>query len=107
MRSRASSNGPSTKESAAQTGRMPVLFPAYDFVSTFPYIPGDRLAITLGGDRDLDQISLDQIRRLTEKSSHAHGPRREGGSGHGRGHYRGLEGFPRKGPSTRRDQARY
>jgi serine/threonine-protein kinase HipA len=49
--------------------RTPVLSPAYDFVSTLPYIPGDKLALTLGGDRDLEQISLDQIRRLTEKAA--------------------------------------
>lgn len=49
--------------------RMPVLSPAYDFVSTLPYIPGDKLALTLGGERSLDQISLDQIRRLTEKAA--------------------------------------
>lgn len=48
--------------------RTPVLSPAYDFVSTLPYIPGDKLALTLGGSRDLAQISLDQIRRLTEKA---------------------------------------
>lgn len=47
----------------------PVLSPAYDFVSTLPYIPGDKMALTLGGDRDLDQISRDQIRRLTEKAA--------------------------------------
>jgi serine/threonine-protein kinase HipA len=49
--------------------RSPVLSPAYDFVSTLPYIPGDKLALTLGGDRDLAQISLNQIRRLTEKAA--------------------------------------
>ena len=29
--------------------RTPVLSPAYDFVSTLPYIAGDKLALTLGG----------------------------------------------------------
>lgn len=49
--------------------RSPVLAPAYDFLSTLPYIPEDRLALSLGGSRDLSQISLDQLRRLTEKAS--------------------------------------
>lgn len=49
--------------------RTPMLAPAYDFVSTLPYIPGDKLALTLGGERGLEQISLDQIRRLTEKAA--------------------------------------
>lgn len=49
--------------------RTPVLSPAYDFVSTLPYIAGDKLALTLGGGRDLDQISFDQIRRLTDKAA--------------------------------------
>jgi serine/threonine-protein kinase HipA len=48
--------------------RTPELAPAYDFVSTLPYIPNDKLALTLGGSRDLEQISLDQLRRLTEKA---------------------------------------
>jgi serine/threonine-protein kinase HipA len=48
--------------------RNPVLSPAYDFVSTLPYIPGDQLALTLGGSRDMSRISRDQIRRLAEKS---------------------------------------
>lgn len=54
--------------------RTPVLSPAYDFVSTLPYIPGNKLALTLGGDRDLDQISRDQIRRLTDKAAMPMGP---------------------------------
>jgi serine/threonine-protein kinase HipA len=48
--------------------RSPVLSPAYDFVSTLPYIPNDTLALTLGGSRDLTQISFHQIRRLTDKA---------------------------------------
>ncbi len=38
------------------------------------YIPGDKLALTLGSDRNLDQISLDQIRRLTDKAAMPLGP---------------------------------
>ena len=31
--------------------RTPVLSPAYDFVATLPYIPGDQLALSFGGSR--------------------------------------------------------
>jgi serine/threonine-protein kinase HipA len=47
-------------------GRTPVLSPAYDFVSTLPYIPGDGLALSFGGSKNLDGISLDQVRRFTD-----------------------------------------
>ena len=47
-------------------GRTPVLSPAYDFVATLPYIPGDNLALTLGGSRSLDGITLDQARRFAD-----------------------------------------
>jgi len=49
-------------------GRTPVLSPAYDFVATLPYIRGDSLALTFGGSRSLDGITLDQVRRFTEKA---------------------------------------
>lgn len=47
-------------------GRSPVLSPAYDFVSTLPYIANDSLALTFGGSRSLDGITLDQVRRFTD-----------------------------------------
>jgi serine/threonine-protein kinase HipA len=47
-------------------GRTPVLSPGYDFVSTFPYIPNDSLALTFGGSRSLSEISTDQVRRFAE-----------------------------------------
>lgn len=47
-------------------GRTPVLSPAYDFVSTVPYLPGDTLALGFGGSRALNVITLDQVRRLAE-----------------------------------------
>jgi serine/threonine-protein kinase HipA len=47
-------------------GRTPVLSPAYDFVAILPYIPGDSLALTFGGSRSLDRITLDQVRRFTD-----------------------------------------
>ena len=46
--------------------RNPVLSPAYDFVSTLPYIPGDHLALSFGGIKSLDAITLDQVRRFTD-----------------------------------------
>ena len=49
-------------------GRTPVLSPAYDFVSTLPYIPGDKLALTFGGSRSLNQITVDQVRRLADRA---------------------------------------
>ena len=48
--------------------RTPVLSPAYDFVSTVPYIPGDRLALTFGESRALEEITWEQIRRFVDKA---------------------------------------
>ena len=47
-------------------GRRPVLSPAYDFVATLPYITDDKLALSFGGSRSLDEITLEQVRRFTE-----------------------------------------
>ena len=47
-------------------GRLPALSPAYDFVSTLPYIPEDTLALSFGGTKSLDAITLDQVRRFTD-----------------------------------------
>ncbi len=47
-------------------GRTPVVSPAYDFVATLPYIPGDTLALSFGGTKSLDSITLDQVRRFTD-----------------------------------------
>jgi len=49
-------------------GRTPALSPAYDFVATFPYISGDRLALSFGGSRSLSEITVDQVRRFTDKA---------------------------------------
>jgi serine/threonine-protein kinase HipA len=48
--------------------RTPVLSPAYDLVATLPYIPNDKLALTFGGSRTLSEITVDQIRRFTDKA---------------------------------------
>jgi serine/threonine-protein kinase HipA len=47
-------------------GRKPVLSPAYDFVSTLPYIPGDTLALSFGKTKRLDGITVDQMRRFAD-----------------------------------------
>jgi serine/threonine-protein kinase HipA len=46
--------------------RKPVLSPAYDFVATLPYIPGDTLALTFGGSRILSEITTDQMRHFAD-----------------------------------------
>jgi serine/threonine-protein kinase HipA len=46
--------------------RKPVLSPGYDFVSTLPYIPGDKLALSFGGSRSLSEITPDQVRRFAD-----------------------------------------
>lgn len=47
-------------------GRKPVLSPAYDLVSTIPYIPSDKLALSFGKSRSLDNITKDQVRRFVD-----------------------------------------
>ena len=46
--------------------RTPVLSPAYDLVSTLPYLPSDTLGLNFGDSRDLHKITKDQIRRFAE-----------------------------------------
>lgn len=46
--------------------RTPVLSPAYDFVATLPYIPGDTLALNFGRSRSLSEITQDQMRRFAD-----------------------------------------
>lgn len=47
-------------------GRTPTLSPAYDFVSTVPYIPEDTLALSFGETKSLDAITPDQVRRFSD-----------------------------------------
>jgi serine/threonine-protein kinase HipA len=47
-------------------GCKPVLSPAYDFVSTLPYIPGDTLALSFGKTKSLEGITVDQLRRFAD-----------------------------------------
>lgn len=54
--------------------RKPVLSPAYDFVSTLPYIPDDRLALNFGGSKNIAWIDAEQIRRFAAKAGLAMPP---------------------------------
>jgi len=46
--------------------RTPVLSPAYDLLSTLPYIAGDTLGLSFGGSRDIGGITKDQVRRFAD-----------------------------------------
>jgi serine/threonine-protein kinase HipA len=46
--------------------RTPELSPAYDLVSTVPYVLKDTLALNFGDSRELHEITKDQIRRFAE-----------------------------------------
>lgn len=48
--------------------RTPTLAPAYDLVSTIPYIPDDSLALTLGGTKDMRALSLEHFEKLVKKA---------------------------------------
>ncbi len=49
-------------------GRTPALAPAYDLVSTIPYIPTDRLALNLAGKKAFSDINRDRFVRLAQKA---------------------------------------
>ncbi len=49
-------------------GRTPALSPAYDFVATFPDIPGDKLALNFGGSQSMNEITVDQVRHFTDRA---------------------------------------
>jgi len=55
-------------------GRAPVLSPAYDFVSTVPYIAGEKLGLNFGGSQSLNEISADQSRRFCDTAHLPVGP---------------------------------
>jgi serine/threonine-protein kinase HipA len=48
--------------------RTPKLAPAYDFVATIPYLPHDRLALSLGDTKVFAEVNLDRFRRFAEKA---------------------------------------
>jgi serine/threonine-protein kinase HipA len=49
-------------------GRTPVLAPAYDLVSTVPYIPNEGLALNIMGKKDFTSITRDLFRRFAGKA---------------------------------------
>jgi serine/threonine-protein kinase HipA len=49
-------------------GRRPALAPAYDMVSTVPYIPHDRLALTIVDTKDMKRCNLALFEKLAEKA---------------------------------------
>lgn len=53
-------------------GRKPILAPAYDYVSTIPYLPKDQLALGFGGSKRIDIITPEQIARFADTASLAH-----------------------------------
>ena len=48
--------------------RTPRLAPAYDLVGTIPYIPGGRLALSLGDTKEFAQVDLKRFSRFAEKA---------------------------------------
>ncbi|GJL58776.1 MAG: putative kinase Y4dM [Nitrospirales bacterium] len=49
-------------------GRTPALSPAYDMVSTIPYIPNDRLALTFVDTKDMKRCNVRLFKKLAEKA---------------------------------------
>ena len=49
-------------------GKTPQLAPAYDFVSTIPYMPNDKLALNLSGTKDMQTITLSHFSKLAKKA---------------------------------------
>ena len=47
----------------------PALAPAYDLLTTLPYLPRDQLALTFGGARAIDSITSAQVRRFADKAN--------------------------------------
>lgn len=51
-----------------EDGIMPTLAPAYDLLSTIPYIPQDGLALKLSDTRDMKAIGMEHFRKLVKKA---------------------------------------
>ncbi|HSI84978.1 MAG TPA: HipA domain-containing protein [Candidatus Methylacidiphilales bacterium] len=49
-------------------GKTPSLAPAYDFLSTVPYIPKDGLALNLSGTKDMYLVDKEHFERLAKKA---------------------------------------
>lgn len=50
-------------------GKTPELAPAYDFVSTIPYIPDDQLALSISGTKEITAIDITHFQKLATKAS--------------------------------------
>ncbi|RRH72079.1 type II toxin-antitoxin system HipA family toxin [Falsigemmobacter faecalis] len=50
-------------------GKRARLAPAYDFVSTIPYIPGDRSALNFSRSKDFADYTVDELEHLAAKAS--------------------------------------
>jgi serine/threonine-protein kinase HipA len=48
--------------------RAPELSPAYDFVSTIPYIPDDKLALTFVDSKEFASVTVEQFERFATKA---------------------------------------
>lgn len=51
-----------------EDGETPVLAPAYDLLSTIPYIPDDGLALKLSDTKDMRVIGIEHFRKLVKKA---------------------------------------
>ena len=51
-----------------QDGRTPALSPAYDMVSTVPYIPSDKLALKFVNTKDMRQCDTGLFKKLADKA---------------------------------------
>jgi serine/threonine-protein kinase HipA len=49
-------------------GKTPQLAPAYDYVSTLPYLPTDQLALNFVDSKEFRSLSLEQLKRFAAKS---------------------------------------
>lgn len=52
-----------------EDGITPTLAPAYDLLSTIPYIPQDGLALKLSDTRDMKAIGMEHFRKLVKKAN--------------------------------------
>jgi serine/threonine-protein kinase HipA len=49
--------------------RKAALAPAYDFVSTIPYLPSDSLALSFAGSKSFQSLTRDQFQRFANKAN--------------------------------------
>ncbi|WP_441255820.1 HipA domain-containing protein [Tardiphaga sp. 285_C5_N1_2] len=49
-------------------GKTPKLAPAYDYLSTIPYIPSDKLALNFGGSKDFFPVDRERSKRFADKA---------------------------------------